>query len=165
MRRPYTFGVFFAFLAAPSFAHPYHASRAEVDYRAECRCLEVALAVTPEELEDLLARRLGKRIPLESPAIDAGLVGYLEERFVVVSQGEKRKIEWVGKEVDPANAWLYFKVLDVPTQFDLSVRVLFEREPTQVNHVLVRNGERRVEYTFRVDRPKAAVNLDPTLTP
>ena len=159
MRCRWSFLGIVTLLATPLFAHPYPRSHAEIDYRAECHCLEVAIAVAPEDLEALLARRIGRRIPLEAPAIDAALVGYLKERFVVSAAGVKRKIEWVGKEIDSANAWLYFKVLDVPTEFELSVRLLFEREPTQVNQVLVRNGERRRALTFRAETRSARVNV------
>ena len=144
-------------------AHPFHSSRAEVDYRAECRCLEVALAVVPEELEAALGRIAGKRVPLESPETEAAIVEYLKTRFVVTPAGspgaEPLPIEWVGREVSHREAWLYFKVTGVGGDFDLIDRVLFEAEPSQVNHVLLRGigeprallfrtGDRAVRVTF-----------------
>lgn len=143
----------------PAAAHPYHASRAEADYRAECRCLEVALAVVPEELEAALARFSGKRIPLESPEAKGEIVEYLKTRFVVAPPGgEPLPIEWVGSEVSYREAWLYFKVTGVAGEFDLSNRVLFEAEPSQVNHVLLRGTGEPKTSAFRVgDRPARIV--------
>ncbi|HEV7671069.1 MAG TPA: DUF6702 family protein [Thermoanaerobaculia bacterium] len=151
MRRAFALFLFAPLgLAAPGQAHPFHASRAEIDYRAECRCLEVALAVVPEELEAALQRISGKRVPLESPEAEAEIVGYLKTRFVASPPGgEPLPIKWVGREVSYREAWLYFKVTGVGGDFDLVDRVLFEAEPSQVNHVLLRGiGEPRT-LSFR----------------
>lgn len=145
-------------VSAQAEAHPFHASRAEVDYRTECRCMEVALAVVPEELEAALQRIAGRRIPLESSEAEGAIVEYLKTRFVVAPPGEEPlPIEWVGREVSHREAWLYFKVTGVSGGFDLVNRVLFEAEPAQVNHVLLRGiGEPRT-LSFRVGEPAARV--------
>jgi hypothetical protein len=150
-------------LSAEARAHPFHASHAEVDYRAECRCLEVALAVVPEELEAALGRISGKRIPLEAPEAEGRIVDYLKTRFVVAPVGgEPLPIEWVGREVSYREAWLYFKVTGVAGDFDLADRVLFEAEPSQVNHVLLRGiGEPRT-LSFRAGEGAVRVSLKPT---
>ncbi len=152
-------------LSGQARAHPFHASRAEVDYRAECRCLEVALAVVPEELEAALERISGKRIPLEAPEAEREILDYLKTRFVVSPVGppggEPLPIEWVGREVSYREAWLYFKVTGVVGDFDLADRVLFEAEPSQVNHVLLRGiGEPRT-LTFRAGAGAVRVSLKP----
>ncbi len=166
MKHPFAF-VLFAVVAAarPATAHPFHGSHAEVDFRPECRCLEVALAVVPEELEAALERISGKRIPLEAPEAEAEIVAYLKTRFVVTpvasKPGEPLPIEWVGREVSYREAWLYFKLTGVVGDFDLADRVLFEAEPSQVNHVLLRGiGEPRT-LTFRAGEPVVRVNLAP----
>ncbi len=152
--------------AVPVAAHPFHASHAEVDYRVECRCLEVALAVVPEELEGALQRISGRRLPLESPEAEREIVGYLASRFLVTPPGGKPlPIERVGREVSYREAWLYFKVTGVEGDFDLIDRVLFEVEPSQVNHVLLRGlGDPR-PLSFRVDDPPARISLHPGRDP
>lgn len=150
-------------LSAEARAHPFHASRAEVDYRAECRCLEVALAVVPEELEAALERISGRRVPLEAPEAQAEILDYLKARFVVSPVGppggEPLPIEWVGREVSYREAWLYFKVTGVAGDFDLVDRVLFEAEPSQVNHVLLRGiGDPRT-LTFRAGEGAVRVSI------
>ncbi len=149
--------------SAQAQAHPFHASRAEVDYRPECRCLEVALAVVPEELEAALGRIAGKRVPLESPEAETAIVAYLKTRFVVTPVGlpgsEPLPIEWVGREVSHREAWLYFKVTGVGGEFDLVDRVLFEAEPAQVNHVLLQGiGEPRT-LSFRAGDKAVRISL------
>jgi len=148
---------------APAVAHPFHLSNAEVDYRAECRCLEVALQVMPEDLEAVLGRISGQRIPLEAKAIEPGLLAYLKQRFVVTAQGSAPKpLRWVGKEVKPQEAWLYFKILDVGRAFELADRLLFDQEPSQINRVLLRwdQGEQK-SLAFHPGEPPQKVDLGP----
>jgi len=149
--------------SAEAQAHPFHASHAEADYRTECRCLEVALSVVPEELEAVLGRISGKRLPLEAPEAERQIVEYLKTRFVVAPAGPPGgaplPIEWVGREVSYREAWLYFKVTGVAGDFDLADRVLFEAEPSQVNHVLLRGiGEPRT-LSFRAGEGAVRISL------
>ena len=147
-------------LSGEARAHPFHASHAEVDYRAECRCLEVALAVVPEELEAALARISGKRVPLESPEAQAEILDYLKTRFVVtLPGGEPLPIEWVGREVSYREAWLYFKVTGVVGDFDLVDRVLFEAEGAQVNHVLLRGIGEPKTLAFRAGEGAVRISI------
>ncbi len=149
-------------LAAGAQAHPFHASRAEVDYRPECGCLEVALSVVPEELEAALARISGRRLPLESPATVPEILAYLKPRFVASPPGgEPLPIEWVGRDVTYREAWLYFKVNGIAGDFDLIDRVLFEAEPTQVNHLLLRGlGDPRA-LAFRAGEAPVRISFGP----
>jgi len=150
-------------LSGEARAHPFHASHAEVDYRAECRCLEVALAVVPEELEAALARISGRRVPLESPEAQGEILDYLKTRFVVTPVGppggEPLPIEWVGREVSYREAWLYFKVTGVVGDFDLADRVLFEAEPSQVNHVLLRGLGEPKTLSFRAGEGAVRISI------
>ncbi len=149
-------------LTTKAQAHPFHASRADVDYRPQCGCLEVALAVVPEELEAALGRIYGRRMPLESPEAVPAIQSYLKARFVVSPPGgEPLPIEWVGREVTYREAWLYFKVNGVAGDFDLIDRVLFEAEPSQVNHVQLRGlGEPRA-LAFRAGEAPVRVSFPP----
>jgi hypothetical protein len=149
-------------LGGQARAHPFHASRAEVDYRAECRCLEVALTVVPEELEAALQRISGRRVPLEALEAQAEIVDYLRTRFLVtLPGGEPLPIEWVGREVSYREAWLYFKVTGVAGDFDLADQVLFEAEPSQVNHVLLRGLGEPKTLSFRAGEAAVRVSLKP----
>ncbi len=144
--------------SAQAVAHPFHTSLAEVDYRAACGCLEVALRVTPEDLEAALDRIDGRRIPLEAPESDARVLGYLTSRFLVTPLGgEPLPIEWVGREVSHAGSWLYFKVTGVGDAFDLANRILFDAEPAQVNHLLLRGTGAPRALTFRAGDPPVRI--------
>ncbi len=149
-------------LAAQAVAHPFHASLAEVDYRAECGCLEVALRVTPEDLEAALGRLDGRRLPLEAPESEARILAYLKSRFLVTPPGEKPlPIEWVGREVSYAQSWLYFKVTGVGEAFDLADRILFDAESAQVNHLLLRGTGAPRTLTFRAGDPPVRIVVMP----
>ena len=96
-----------------AWLHPFHVSFSEADYNFESGRLEVALRVHPADLEEVLRRRSGRRVDLDSEGeevLDRLLSAYAAERFLVASAGGGRgKLEWVGHEVDLNHAWLYFE--------------------------------------------------------
>lgn len=136
-------------------AHPHHDSVARADVRSGH--LEVALRVAPEDLEEALSRIAGTRIHLErTPGVDGKIIRYLRAHFVLRSrEGTRRRLTWVGKEVGIEEAWLYFEVA-LPrsggtADHRLENSLFFEIAPTQVNRVLVRDGDRTRELLFSRD--------------
>jgi len=154
----------------PASAHPFHVSVAELEYQPSTSTLEVALRLFPEDLETALRQRSRRRVHLErTRGIDRLIVEYLRERFVVADSRfaknrEVAPIRWVGKEVDPRHAWLYFEVILTPGRRDWTIqnRVLFEVIVDQENTIRVKDGERRYALSFTRQRPSASVRFDST---
>ena len=126
-------------LAACAFAcaaHPFHLTIAEVELGPEGDRLEVALRVWPEDLEAVLAERLGERVNIEkTDDIDTAITDMLSDVFVVHPPGDRPPADWtpprpkppapadpneqpsaspgpvvwIGKEVSHADTWLYFE--------------------------------------------------------
>jgi hypothetical protein len=147
----------FLFFTGTARAHPYSASRAEVDWNAETGRFEVALAVLPEELVQMIEsdRPTAERFLLNAtPECDAEIAEYLKRHFVAaLPHGEVASLEWVGKEVSFEAAWLYFElVFEMPPttlggmvfKVDLGLELSHEH----INAVQVRYSEDRRGLLF-----------------
>lgn len=143
-------------------AHPYHVSYAEVEHDRRRDRLEVALRVSPEDLEKILEVRAGRRIDLDARkaadvrALDTLIRNYLRENFGVRdARGNWRPQRFVGKEISAKEVWLYFEI-EVPdrmTGYELKDALFFDLQSHQVNTVILRDGSRRRTFTFREAQP------------
>ena len=120
-------------------AHPYHTSLAEAEINRQSGRLEVALQVTPEDLDQALSAMTGKTVKIDTtPDVDKLIVKYLSSRFTVTAADKTSKrqatdakrppkqhkphrpqpvVLWVGKQVSAKAAWLYFE-LPLPQRLD-----------------------------------------------
>jgi len=133
-------------------AHTFHVSLAEAEFNRQSGDLEVALRLSPEDLEKALGIAAGRRISLErEPNIDQRILAWLRQGLVVrAANGERREIKWVGKEIKPAVAWLYFEI-PLPEGLDgaeVENRLLMNLDPRQVNTMNFRNGEFHTSLAF-----------------
>lgn len=138
--------------ALPAGAHPFHESQAEIDYRAECSCLEISLRLKPEELEAALQRARAPRLPLEDARMLPALKGYVLQNFVVNDgAGKSIELQWIGLQVDALGAWVYLQSPAVRLPLQLRNEILLEQEAEQVNRVMFRVGEQRQSLRFARD--------------
>lgn len=164
--------------APAATAHPYHVSFAEAEANPETERLEVAMRVFPEDLEEAIERMTGRRsVDLErTEDIDDLITRYLARTFLLRDPNAPRDetdddaspepsvIHWVGKEVGVRHTWLYFEVaLGRPGAegMEISVRSMFETEPTQENAVRFRRGEERVTLKCTRSRPWVVIDFTP----
>lgn len=151
--------------ASAALAHPYSTSRAEVDWNEKTQRFEVALAVLPEELVQMIeaARPEGSKAERfrlgATPEVDAEIAAYLRKHFAMVSaEGEEAKLEWVGKEVAFEATWLYFELVFAkpPAKLEgmtMRVDLGLELSHDHVSAVQVHRGEDRWGLLFsRLER-------------
>ena len=134
-------------------AHPYHESLAEMEWNQQQQAWEISIKVLPEELERALELGQSKRINLDkTPGVDQIILGYLHRVITIKSVGDdieiKPKLEWVGKEVNYKAAWLYVRLEGAPPPVDVSFRLFFELENSQVNRVFHLLNGKRIPYDF-----------------
>ena len=151
-------------ISCPALAHRFHVSLSEIEFDPETGRLEVALQVHPEHLEVALAKENGRgRVRLDSTGnVDRLIVRYLSTHFVLTdSHGERRRLRWVGKEVEVQSAWLYFEFTLPcgPAGARLENRVLVEPGNKQVNTVNLRIGKARSSQTFTEKEPRALLKM------
>jgi hypothetical protein len=161
-------------------AHPYHVVFAEAEANPETEVLQVAMRVFPEDLERALERMSERaRVDLDQTEdVDELIARYLARTVLLrepPAQGdeavdaiEPSVIRWVGKEVGIRHAWLYFEVeigRPDPEGLEISLRAMFEIEPTQENTVRFRRGEERVTVRCNRREPWALVDFTPEPAP
>jgi hypothetical protein len=156
--------IFFVALADSAGAHPVHFSFADAQWNSDAGCLEVALRMEPEDLQNALRRQaqnaIQRRITLESPSAESMVRRYVLDRLhVETKQNKTAEIRWVGYETTMKAVWVYFEIVlpDGPDGIRISNRLLLEHSDEQVNVVAVRDQERR--GTVRLVRGAATRTL------
>ena len=111
--------LFAPLLTAALAVHPQHVTLAEAEWNPDSRALEVALRVTPRQLEQAVERHAGRPADLSDAASDAAVAAWLKSAFVVTppdpdptddEEPQPVALKYVGKEVGPAEGWVYFEV-------------------------------------------------------
>ncbi len=143
------------FGAGSAAAHPYSTSRGEIDWNAESGSFEVALAVLPEELVQMVGAERGEPFFLDASAeCDRAIAGYLSRHFALqTADGETARLDWVGKEISFEATWLYFELKLAKPPRDLSglklrVDLGFELSHEHINAVRIRLGEKQQGLLF-----------------
>lgn len=158
------------FASVAAAAHPYHVSRAEIQYNAQRGTFEVALCVWPADLEKAIGQMEKKAIDLDTltqAQRDAAVAKYVTSRFRVLPEksavtsaasptgdatiaSESRTVErcqfrWVGSEMNLKQAWLYFEVTTGADtrQWSFENRMFFELNEDQLNQVQIQSVGRR----------------------
>lgn len=141
-------------IAVPVLAHPAHVTLAEAEWNEETGKLEVALQVRPYDLEQALRLMTKQAVDLDkTDNIDDVIQTYLNRSVVLTKGKEAARLQWVGKEVNARDAWLYFEV-PLPgglAGWKMRHTVFFETLPNQVNTVTFRHGQRKQSLSFTQD--------------
>lgn len=136
-------------------AHSFYVSIAEVEYKEDKEQLEIAIKLTAHDVDyafekgNLGELKLGSSHENENSA--DMLLGYFKEHFKISINGERKDLEWFGKEVQP-NGELYVyltvktprKVKKVSFYNDILVRTF----PLQENKVIFTAGSFKKSITF-----------------
>ena len=103
-----------------SASHPFHVSRAEIEYNAKRKTFEVAVCFWPEDMEKAIAEMENKAFLIDDATEkdrDAAFKKYVTKkiRFLPENKDQKEQakaaeIRWVGSDIEVKHAWLYFEV-------------------------------------------------------
>ncbi len=163
--------LFLGLLAQNAAAHPFHVSFTEAEWNPATGLLEVALKIAPEDLESELRVYAGRRVVLEQRKAEPTIIRYINSHLVFGQAYSKANptdtrrsshrsfpIRWVGYEVSPTAAWLYFEVRIPAGSDDFSItNSLLSHAPHAVNTMVVRNGGIRTTLTFTSNRQRQIV--------
>lgn len=143
-------------LGEQAFAsHPFHVTRAEVEYNAKRQTFEVAICVWPEDLQRAVSKmeKRDVKIDTESETKRDEIFGrYVARNFKFVAKSKSAdknekpstaKIRWIGSELEVKQGWLYFEVdaKTAATNWSIENRMFFELNDDQLNQVQIRNGK------------------------
>jgi len=134
--------------------HTFHTSLTRIDYNAREKLAEISIQVFTHDLVPALERFAKKNVDLEkTPDIDKLILKYLDANFILKDKkGAAKKLVWVGKKQTVDTAYIYVEIL-MDTDFDgftLQNTIFFESFPKQVNLVVARYNEKKVDLKFNV---------------
>lgn len=138
-------------IGQPVSAHKFHQSFAEIDYNRHDQSLQISLRTFPDDVENILSKRAGRRISLDRrKEAEPLILAYLQETFQLRNaEGAGLKLSWVGMEVRVDSVWLYFEVklgpLNALTLRDVFLQDLFR---DQVNKVSITSSGKKASMTF-----------------
>ncbi|NNJ26487.1 DUF6702 family protein [Alienimonas chondri] len=128
--------------------HPQHVTLAEAEWNADSRALEVALRITPAQLEQVVERHAGRSVDLDAETSGDAVAAWVRSAFVVTppdadptddKPAAPVRLNYVGKEVGISVAWVYFEA-PLPNGWeDVTVanRVRLAIEPEQHNTLIL----------------------------
>ncbi|MDT4968028.1 MAG: hypothetical protein QOJ64_2765 [Acidobacteriota bacterium] len=134
-----------------AYAHKFHVSFAEVDYNREEQSLQISLRTFPDDVENILSRRAGRRISLDRrKEVEPLLFAYLQETFRLENaEAGSVKLSWVGMESKVDSVWIYFEAkLGIVKGLILRDRFLQDLFRDQVNKVSITGAGKKASMTF-----------------
>ena len=131
MRQFLTIG--FIFSLSLVFGHKSYISIATLEYNETLNQIEISIKLTAHDFEHVLESKFNERIVMEhvkdSSDIDKYVQNYLSQNFILKSNGQKAKFNYVGKEVDVRDQlFFYFTFTQVlnPSHISIQNSILFE---------------------------------------
>lgn len=151
-------------------SHPFHVTRAEIEYNSQRKAFEVALCVWPEDLAKAISKMEKRSIDIDAISEtkrDELFKKYVAQSFrFIPSQAEKTDktkkpsgadIRWVGSEIKVKQGWLYFEVdaKGDATNWSIENEMFFELNDDQMNHLQIRCGKDWTSQTLSSIKPVA----------
>ena len=139
-------------LATSARAHRFHVSIAEAEFNDSSQCLEVALNVSSQDMEEALRQYDEWAQPAKNEADQVQrLSTYVAQHWSFVSaEGQARQPRWLGSQIEGDHLWLYFEIV-LPGGLDgarIDNQIFFELDPRQVNTVNFHEGDWRFSTAY-----------------
>jgi hypothetical protein len=163
--------------------HPFHVSLAQAQWNEDGSRMQIALRLTPRDLDAALSKASGRRIVLEKASARRAeqlVGGYLRERIYFAEdrqqaendrpQARQRRrdgFHWVGIEQEIRYTWVYFE-LDCPRGVEsvwLANRIFMEVEPTQINTFQLAKTSPVISLQTTREEPVKKLDLGSTRRP
>jgi len=123
--------------------HPFHVSVCEIDHNPDTKSLQITHRIFIDDLEQGINTSNNSEYDLydpQNPQLRDQLVkDYLLENFTILVDGKKKKMNFLGLEVDTEAIWCYVEIEGVRKLKELEVHnsLLMEIFPDQANIIHV----------------------------
>lgn len=149
-------------LCSATLWHPVHTSVAEVAWNTEAETLEIALHLTPRDLETALTTHGGASVRLDKTEnLDSLIEAWLGDRLSLRHDSKAdADLTWIGKELAIRDVWIYFQFENVAALKDWEMHntLLSEVAEDYVATVQLRLPEQQPR-SLRFDRKTAKRGL------
>lgn len=149
-------------------AHEYYVTITQIDYNEQSQSLEISIKFFTDDLEYAMAQsKDGQKLFLgtekEAPEADQSIFAYVQGRFQLDVDGTKVTLEWLGKEVELNETWIYLEVKNVASieQLEISNELLTETFETQTNIIHVNVMGQKKSMLLRGIRTKDVLDFSP----
>lgn len=158
--KKFIFTLIIAFTLTKVFAHKFYVSTANMEFNTVTNTIDVSLKLTAHDFESILETKFNERIHLETVAdsteIGKYVITYLEENFVLTSEGKPSVFHYLGKEVtlrDELFFYFYFKEVSNPKSIQIKNTLLFKEFIQQQNIIHYKHGELAKSVTLVASKP------------
>ena len=151
-------------LIALAWRHAYYLSICEIDHNPHTKALEITVKIFTDDLEGALeaqgVEKLNLGTPQEAKHASGHIFEYVQNKLMVIIDGDTVAFTNVGKEVEREVTWCYVEAKNVPPFKKLTVtnRLLIERHEEQANIVHVKTG--KVRKSLLLHKNKTAGTLE-----
>lgn len=141
-------------------AHDFYISICYVDYNVNNKSIEIAVKVFTDDfekaIEELYVERLHLGTDKEDIKAELYIQAYLLENFKLRVNQQKVALQYLGKEVDWENTWLYIEVPNVPSieSLEFTNQLLVDAFEEQKNTVHLNIKEAKETFIFHKDKIK-----------
>lgn len=106
-----------AMFIAVGWAHPFHVSIVTFKLNPKSNMIEITMKFFADDLENAIRIKNSPKIRLgaknDSAKTDTLIVHYLQKHIQLTMDGQKKTMQWVGKEIENDIAWCYLEIKEV----------------------------------------------------
>jgi len=154
-------------LAATAAAHAFYVTVCRIDHNAETKSLEMTFQFFTDDLELVLRESGHEDLRLVDGArkdsADEAILSYVRRKFALSVNGERAVLNYVGKEVEINNTYVFIEVPGVTRVSDLRIRstLLIEQFDSHATLVNIKMAGVQKSVSLTKDKEDALVSLQP----
>jgi hypothetical protein len=111
------FVMVFSAIYSTALSHPFHATITSFDCKQNNKSIEVTMKIFTNDLEAALREDKHPDLNIDSPKyiydVDSLIFGYINKHLSFFAESKKRKLTWVGKEIENDITWCYLEIVDI----------------------------------------------------
>ena len=140
--------------------HPFHVSICELAFNEESKMFEISYRIFTDDFENALGEFCDEQVDLlkdyQSDRVRELIDKYISQHFIIWSDGEKVKLNYLGSEHVNDATWNYFESEEVISldRTKITNDVLFEVFSDQMNLVHFNKGMEKRSFRFDEDNPE-----------
>ena len=146
------------------WAHKFHASLTEIEYKKENRSFQIVLRLFPDDLELAVNKMVGEKLKFENnPQTNTLVMKYIQSKFLIQDNAKNEMpYKWVGIEWEVDVVWVYLEMNNMSNLqgFKVNQHVFIDLYSNQVNTVNFKNDNQKNTHIFKKNDGLKPFNID-----
>ena len=135
------------------WAHKFHASLTEIEYKKESESFQIVLRLFPDDLEMAVNKMAGEKIKFENNSQTNKLVmKYIQSKFTLQDNAKTElAYKWVGIEWEVDVVWVYLEINSISKiqGFRVNQHIFIDLYSNQMNTVNFKNDTKKSTHIFK----------------